>query len=355
MNGPRPQDTHGVWAIAAAYVGTVVGAGFASGQEILQFFTAFGRSGLLGLLVTLILFAGFGARILYLGWRMDARSHRPIVQYAVGPYLGPLLDGLLTLFLLATTATMASGAGATLWGQYQLPHGIGSSLLLAVTIATVITGIRGVVRSIGFVAPLLIGAVLLISVSVVLRGGGLAGALSWAGDARLTPIPLWYVMAPLYVSYNLLLTAPVLAPLGRVAAGRPALLWGGIVGGAALAAGAGAIHLAIAGAMPEAAAVDIPILYAAQSLPSWVPPLYSVLLLAEIYTTAVASLFGFASRVGEGGGRRFALAAILGGLGALVVGQFRFATLVGTLYPFMGAVGALLLLGLVRSHSPTTR
>src|SRR5690606_27678155 len=38
----------GPWAVAGAFVGTVVGAGFASGQETLRVFTAFGPAGLAG-------------------------------------------------------------------------------------------------------------------------------------------------------------------------------------------------------------------------------------------------------------------------------------------------------------------
>jgi uncharacterized membrane protein YkvI len=45
--------------VAFAYIGTVVGAGFASGQEILQFFSYFGYWGLVGLLLAAGLFVYF--------------------------------------------------------------------------------------------------------------------------------------------------------------------------------------------------------------------------------------------------------------------------------------------------------
>ena len=41
-----------VFKIAGAFVGVIVGAGFASGQEILQFFASFGSLGLVGILQT---------------------------------------------------------------------------------------------------------------------------------------------------------------------------------------------------------------------------------------------------------------------------------------------------------------
>src|SRR5256885_11898453 len=42
--------------IAGAFVGVIVGAGFASGQEILQFFAGFGAIGLAGCLVAALAF-----------------------------------------------------------------------------------------------------------------------------------------------------------------------------------------------------------------------------------------------------------------------------------------------------------
>src|SRR5690606_16367628 len=149
---------------------------------------------------------------------------------------------------------------------------------------------------------------------------GLARAWRWAGAPELGAVRWWWSAAVLYVSYNMLLALPVLAPLGARAAGDgagdgrrggPGRSEGSGVrrGGRGLGVGAAAIHLAVAAHMPGAAAADIPMLFAARALPSWVAPAYSILLLAEVYTTAVGLLFGFAARMGEEGGRRFRLAA----------------------------------------------
>ncbi|WKB35304.1 hypothetical protein QS257_17090 [Terrilactibacillus sp. S3-3] len=45
-----------VFQIAATYIGTIVGAGFASGKEVIQFFTQFGEFGTLGVAASGALF-----------------------------------------------------------------------------------------------------------------------------------------------------------------------------------------------------------------------------------------------------------------------------------------------------------
>ncbi|MBO8141174.1 MAG: hypothetical protein H0Z37_03200 [Firmicutes bacterium] len=338
----------GAWRIAAAYAGTVVGAGFASGQETLQFFTAFGPAGSAGLILAVLLFSGFGVRVLWLGRKLNAGSHRPLVHWAFGPRVAPIVDWVLTLFLLATAAAMASGAAATMLEQYGWPRWLGAALMTALSAATVLTGLRGVIRAIAFVAPLLIGSVLAISAYSLSDGPGIAAALAWEGRPQLAPVEPWWLAGALYVAYNMVLAVPVLGPLGAEARDRAALAWGGALGGIGLGLGAGAIHLAVAAHMPEASRFDIPMLYAARGLPPWVPLAYSALLLAEVYTTAVAVLFGFAARLGEESGPRFRAAVIGGGAAAFVGGLFPFAEVVGTVYPLMGLVGGLMLLSFLR-------
>ncbi|MCT2534954.1 hypothetical protein NC661_17530 [Aquibacillus koreensis] len=50
--------------IAAAYIGTIVGAGFATGQEVFQFFTSYGIQGIWGIILSAGLFYFFGYMIL---------------------------------------------------------------------------------------------------------------------------------------------------------------------------------------------------------------------------------------------------------------------------------------------------
>lgn len=339
---------HGAAAVAGTFIGTVVGAGFASGQETLQFFTAFGLRGLLGIGLATALFGLFGVRMLQVGRRLNATSHRPLVVHALGSRFAPWADALLTLFLLATAGAMCAGAAATLAEQYGWARWVGSAFTAGVSGATVLLGIDGVVAAIALVAPVIIVSILGLAMYSLTAAGGLGAALAWEGMPELAAVGPWWAAAGLYVAYNVLLSAPVLGPLGAAARDRLAVRRGGVLGGVGLGLGAAAIHLSVAARLPGAAGFDIPMLYSQGALAPWVPIAYSVLLLTEVYTTAVAMLFGFAARVAEGEGSRFRLAVLGGAAFAFVGGLFSFARVVGTLYPLIGAVGILILLGLLR-------
>lgn len=52
----KRHDWSEAWQIAAVYVGTVIGAGFATGREIMEFFTRYGTAGTVGIIISGCLF-----------------------------------------------------------------------------------------------------------------------------------------------------------------------------------------------------------------------------------------------------------------------------------------------------------
>ncbi len=89
-----------VFSIAATYIGTVVGAGFASGQEVLQFFGYHGVKGFVGLFAAAIMFIVYGYSILLLGNKLDAASHYEVIMDIGGPFFGKIIDYVIIFFFI---------------------------------------------------------------------------------------------------------------------------------------------------------------------------------------------------------------------------------------------------------------
>ena len=146
--------------VAATYIGTIVGAGFATGQEVLQFFTKFGVMGLAGLVFTTIMFIVFGYIIMDLGKKLNARSHLEIIKYSGGRILGTLIDFIITFFLFGALTAMIAGTGALFVQQFNLSSLLGNIIMAVLAAITVLTGINGVINAISFVVPFLLVAVI---------------------------------------------------------------------------------------------------------------------------------------------------------------------------------------------------
>lgn len=107
-----------VLAYAGVYVGAVIGAGYASYQEILQFFAGYGFIGIAGAIITTILLAWYGAVFMELGYRLKTNSHKVVCRYLCGNLLGGLADYVLLFFMFGMITIMISGHkhdGAILW------------------------------------------------------------------------------------------------------------------------------------------------------------------------------------------------------------------------------------------------
>lgn len=334
--------------IAATYIGTIVGAGFASGQEMLQFFSVFGRNGILGLIVVTILFIVYGAIIMELGSKLNSNSHLKIIRHSGGKYLGGAIDFLITFFLFGALTAMIAGSGAMLQQQFGIPAIVGNLAMAAVTAVTVLTGINGVINTISYIVPFLIVSVLGISIgSIFYSPPGPANVQVAAAAAGNGLIQNWFWSAILYTSYNTVLSIAVLGPLGAKAASRRAILRGALLGGLGLGIGSMAIFAAMSRNLEQVIGLEIPMAFVAGRIAFWVQLVYVVILFAEVYTTAVGSLYGFSARILDIKATHTTLLIVGATVLAFIASQFGFSNLVRYLYPIVGYAGVILLVCLI--------
>jgi uncharacterized membrane protein YkvI len=334
--------------VAATYIGVIVGAGFASGQEVLQFFARFGVYGLAGLLIITLSFIIFGYIIMDMGRILNSTSHLEITRFSAGKYIGTFIDFIVIFFLFGALTAMIAGTGALFSQQFNLSSILGNLIMAMITAVTVLTGINGVINSISFVTPFLLVSVIGISIlSIINTPPVLSATTIVINQSGL--ISNWFLAAILYVSYNIILSIAILAPLGLKANDKKALRNGAILGGLGLGLGAIMIYLAILGNISNVASLEVPMVFIAGSVSKTVQVLYAVVLIAEVYTTAVGSLYGFSARIInlESNPLRTKLVVIVTTILAFLASQFGFSNLVKYLYPLVGYGGIALLISLV--------
>lgn len=334
--------------VAATYIGTIVGAGFATGQEVLQFFTKFGVMGLAGLVFTTIMFIVFGYIIMDLGKKLNARSHLEIIKYSGGRILGTLIDFIITFFLFGALTAMIAGTGALFVQQFNLSSLLGNIIMAVLAAITVLTGINGVINAISFVVPFLLVAVIGTSIfSIINTPPDISATISGVGESGL--ITNWFLAAILYVSYNTIVSIAILGPLGVAAKNKRTIRNGAILGGLGLGIGSIMIYLALSGYVPEIAKLEVPMIYVAGGISPIVQIGYAIVLTAEVYTTAVGSLYGFVTRITDMQKSPFNRRIIVIGstIAALLASQFGFSNLVKYLYPIVGYGGIILLTSLI--------
>ncbi|SIT71651.1 YkvI family membrane protein [Edaphobacillus lindanitolerans] len=330
--------------IGAAFAGLVIGAGFASGQEILQFFTSFGYWGIVGSLVATALFAFVGANLTRLGSRMHSVSHKSAIYKICGRPLGVFVDVVITFFLFGVAVVMFSGAGALFKEQFGIPAAAGSAFLVIAAVLTVLLNVQKVISLISAVTPFLIVLVLILAgYSILTADLSMSEIVRLAGEQDRAA-PNWLLSGALYVSFNIACSASMLVVMGGTEKNPKVAAMGGAIGGTILGLLILLLNLAMLAKVDVAGGASMPTLALAGEISPVLSYIMAIVLLGMIYNTAVGMLYSFTARVSEPGTGRFKATVITVGIAGFCLSFIGFVSLVGTLYPITGYLGFTLML-----------
>lgn len=335
--------------VAAVYIGTVVGAGFASGQEIVQFFTRFGMYGFAGVLCATTLFCWLGWKIMRIARMHHTGQYTTLLRLVCGPRLGYVLNVLVTVFLVGGLSVMVAGVDAIGEEYLGWGHNVGAVVTLALAVLVVCIGLRGILWANMIIVPSMVGITMYVTVASHIDA---AAVYTWQPAAGINTTVLWPVAAFLYVSYNLTTAVPVLAPLAVALRDGRAVRWGAVWGGLGLGLLGSAILYTTLDHFPLVLGSEIPMLPIAQAVGPQAALLYAVVLWLEMFTTAIADLYGFAAAISARWPVPFALVVVATAALGFGGSQWGFATLVQYLYPLFGLATCLFIILLVAYRLP---
>lgn len=353
-----------VFQFAGTLVGTLIGSGFASGQEVMQFFTSYGVPGIFGSIVTTILFAVLGAVFMNYGYKHAKSADFSSFRFFCGKYIGTFLEWFTILFCFLVGIIMISGAGATFNQYFGLPQFAGSAIMAAIALASALLGMDRIVKLLGSIGPVAIIFLIVIALVALSSNweniGQADAAIAAAGDSVIRGVgdssAWWIVGAVMYVAYNILAGVPFISKMGTEAASRKEAILGGAFGGVLLGLCAICLNLAMLSTYSEVSVQEVPALQFATMISPVVGVVFAVVLLIMIYNTIVPMIISVANQISSEEkdpvkykGIIVALAIVM-----LIGGQLPFSTLVNVVYPFVGYFGiafmAVILVQYIRWH-----
>ncbi len=339
LRGESRMKKKATFQVAATYIGAVMGAGFASGQEIQQFFVQFGVWGLAGILLSTVLFALLGWAMLDLQERWKVSSYLEFFERMIGPVWTKRVDYLIGVLLFMGIVAMVAGAGAIFYEYFGVSHWIGIILTVMVIVLALcfqgegVLWINSVLVPLKFIFCLGIGFA---AIMLVKPGTG--------SGIPISPNPLikhWALSAVLYVSFNLTLAMVVFASLGKEVQKSGARL-GAVLGGLSL----GAFAFVIGGALlkfPEVLGMEIPMVAVAGKMGDWTAFLYVFVLWLAMLTAAIGNGFSLVSRMVDIGKFSFPQAMTMILIPVIPLSGVKFSNIVAVVYPLFGYLGLLFL------------
>ena len=324
---------------AGAFAACAIGSGFATGQEIMQFFSAYGRDGIWGTIITTILFTWCGATFMRHGYKHKLAKPRDCTMFYFGKKVGAVMEVVFQIFLFGVFSIMISGAGATMAEYFGISPMIGRIVMTGLAFITVLLGLQKFTDILGSLGPAIVVCAIVIGIATIGREGFRFDFV----DAPITKVEGgWLWSALLYPACNAVIVIFLSCCIGSTAASVREATWGGVLGGMIFGCAIVLMNLGILADLPSVVNASVPTLVMARKIAPFAASVFSVIICIGIYTTIVPTLWGIVRHFAADGTRKSVVLTVIFSLLGLTLGMTDFKVLVNTIYPFSGYAGLIL-------------
>ena len=335
-------------ALCGACIGLYIGSGFATMQEVMQYEASYGSLFWVVVLATAVIYVYTNLSFAANGAREKVSRGGDIYAVYCGGKLGAFFDYFSAFFCYMSFVVMLGGANSTAMQQWGLPNGAGAIILAVLAVATVLGGLEGILKALGFLGPVII--VFLLAIAGVSALAPTMGFQAGAAAVDSGALPMAQIgggnalaAGASYGGFVILWFAAFLAEIGvknkllRVHAGM--LLSSVFIFGVAalccvaLVSNADIVHDA-----------DTRALVLANRISPAVGLAFAVVVFVGIYTSAVPLLWTGVRRAAQEGTPQHKAITVAGGaVGCFIACFVPYAPLLNVLYGLNGYLGFALM------------
>lgn len=353
-------DIKQIMGIAGAFIAFMIGSGFATGQEILQYFAAHGVYGLCGIGVCLLLLLYASAAFVRTGYREQFERPSYIYVYYFGKRMGSVFDYFTVVSIYLCYIVMIAGAGAAVQQHFSLPIVAGGVFIGIMSCVTVMFGLQRMVDIIGKIGPFIIIMVIGLAVITIAQSGfsSFAEASSKVANelGLMRASSNWFLASLSYLGISIVWLATFMTALGSKANSLRNATAGSCFGVIFYIIGMFLMSIAFILNMDSLANTQIPTLIIAQNINPVLATIFAAIVLVGIYTTAVPLLWTAVSRFAVDKTKKFSvLTCIFAGIGTTTGMLVPFNKLVNIVYVLIGYLGFVLIVFIVLKQIRTRK
>lgn len=326
-----------VLKIVAVYTGLIIGAGFASGREVLEFFIFPSNGSMTGVLAATLLFVLTAYVILSKASEDNISDFDKYIDAVAGKF-SPAVKMFMLIHMFCGMVVMFSGSGALADAITPFSE-LGGAVFTALVCFLVLSfDIKGIVTLNLFLVPLMVCGMVYVSLCRIIFGSAAAFMPSICGREML-------LSAICYCSYNTVTAGSVLVPLAY-GCDKKTIRISSVCGGVVI----GVLILIVSCVLEADISIiwdsDLPMLELAALCGKLCKRIYSCVLFMAICTTAAANGFGIMSHFSKkfrDTSDRVLTAAVLCAA-AIPFSLYGFSNLIAKLFSFFGYLGMIWIL-----------
>ena len=327
--------------IVFVIIGTLIGAGFASGQEMYIFFYSYGINGIMGLIVSSSLMGAIIYKTLKIVNKNNVTNYKEFINIIINKKykheflnLKNIFFIVINIFILITFFIMIAGFGAYFEQVLKINHFIGSIILAFLCFIVFQTSVKGLVKVNEMLIPILIILICFIGVLNILNINfeNVINKISIFNSSG------WLLNALLYTSYNSILLIPTIITLNNYINNKKSIFKISIISSIIVVIISLFLFLILSNIDIEIATIEMPVVYVIGKMFKGLTFFYGFVIVSSIFTTSIALGTSFLQNVVKNKKSYTQIAAIMC-ISSVVISNFGFSKLVNLLYPIFGYLG----------------
>ncbi|KOF56175.1 MULTISPECIES: YkvI family membrane protein [Clostridium] len=333
-----------IFQIAAVFIGTIVGAGLASGQEISQFFTIYGNKSFLGLVICTLLYIVLGNIIIKLSKNFKLNSYKELISLVSPGILGNIITIIVSFFMLSSAAIILAGSGSLLAEFFKIPKLFGTIIMITCTLFVLFRNTAGIIEINSIIVPILITVISLVFILYFLFSNNIEPIHA---SQFIVYKKNWLISSILYSAFNILCCSGVLVPLSteKEYSSFIHLILGIALGSLALLLISSMINLMLILNLPYTLKYEIPLLYISSRFGKMIQFILLITIWCEMLSTEISDIYSIAKSI-ENSFLKFSYkkSIIIVIIIALPISQIGFKNLISVLYPAFGVVSVFFMI-----------
>lgn len=324
-------------------IGTLIGAGFASGQEMYVFFFSYGMQGLIGIIISSILMGIIIYQTLKLLDKYEIRTYKDFLDILITSKKGRktnlienIINLIVNIFIVITFFIMVAGFGAYFEQEFGINSLIGSSILAILSFAIFLTSVKGVVKANELLVPILIIFLVIIGL-INLKSIN----LSELGDYIIRTNESSFILSAIvYCSYNSILLIPVLITLKELLKSKKQISLISIISTLIIILLSVIVYLILVRVDVDITKLEMPAVYVVSNIFTILKYIYGFIILGSIFTTSISLGTSFLQNISKNR-KSYTQFAIIMCITSVIISKIGFSNLINFLYPVFGYLGLI--------------
>lgn len=323
--------------IVMVIIGTIIGAGFASGREIYLFFGKFGKMGQLGIIISGIFTGIIIYNTLKVINKKEIHTYTDLLEKTNFKYknINKIIKIIVMIFELISFYIMVAGFSAYMKQTYNLPIYLSSTIFVLISYLIFKKSLKGMIKANIILVPILLIFIIYL---------GLKNIPYIMQNNFISEINIdkkgWLISSILYTSYNSIILIPVLVTMKEYIKNKKQIIMISTISALTIII----LSFCIFGLLLKGSffiqELDLPLIEITLEFGKTFSYIYGFIIIVSIFTSAISTGYSFLENICKSK-KTYNIMLIFISITAILVSNIGFSNLVNFLYPLFGILGII--------------